>query len=47
MKMHRSLANLARLLEAWNAHEDLRRDGASIPELAASRARLDGIRNAS
>ena len=32
------------LLSAWNHHEDLRRDGASVAELAASRAGLDAIR---
>lgn len=42
----RSLAHLDRLLEAWNIHQDLRRNGAPIAELAASRARLDMIRHA-
>ncbi|MEM9466340.1 MAG: hypothetical protein AAGA90_13275 [Actinomycetota bacterium] len=46
MKKNRSLANFDRLLEAWNNHQDLRRNGAPIPELAASRARLDMIRHA-
>ena len=37
-------SRLSALLVAWNRHEDLRRDGASIAELAASRAALDAIR---
>ncbi|MEM7095327.1 MAG: hypothetical protein AAF567_20170 [Actinomycetota bacterium] len=32
------------LLTAWNQHYALSRSGASIPELAASRARLDEAR---
>lgn len=39
-----SQARLSALLVAWNRHEDLRRDGASIAELAASRQALDAIR---
>ncbi|MBT5139073.1 MAG: hypothetical protein HOH36_17590 [Acidimicrobiaceae bacterium] len=33
-----------RLLDAWNAHYDLKRTGASFSELTASRRRLDRIR---
>jgi hypothetical protein len=33
-----------RLLDAWNAHHDLKRTDASFSELAASRRRLDLIR---
>ncbi len=32
------------LLERWNAHETLRRSGASIPVLTRSRAALDAAR---
>lgn len=48
MKRNRSLTNdqFDVLLQAWNHHQDLRRDGASIPELAASRALLDAVRTA-
>lgn len=46
MTQNRSNSRLARLLEAWNNHEDLRTNGAPIAELAASRARLDMIRHA-
>ena len=42
----RSLHNLRQLLDAWNHHQDLRRNGAPIAELAASRAQLDMIRQA-
>lgn len=35
---------LSALLVAWNRHQDLRRDGATVSELAASRADLDAIR---
>jgi hypothetical protein len=33
-----------RLLDAWNAHHDLKRTGAGVRELADSRHRLDLIR---
>ena len=46
MTIHRSPANFQLLLEVWNAHQNLRRDGAPIAELAASRQRLDTVRNA-
>lgn len=36
--------DLAELLTVWNRHQDLRRNGADIAELAASRAQLDLIR---
>jgi hypothetical protein len=32
------------LLEAWNRHEDLRRNGAAVNDLAASRFALDRLR---
>jgi hypothetical protein len=38
--------HLHRLLAAWNDHQDLRRDGAPLPELYASRIRLDAARDA-
>ncbi|MEM8706694.1 MAG: hypothetical protein AAGE98_09575 [Actinomycetota bacterium] len=43
---HRSFSDsrFAHLLDVWNRHQDLRRDGASVAELAASRAELDAIR---
>jgi len=44
MSQNRTFPHLNRLLQAWNRHEDLRRDGAPIAELAASRAQLDMIR---
>ena len=46
---HRSFSStrFAQLLAAWNHHEDLRRDGAPIAELAASRAALDALRSTS
>lgn len=37
-------ADLEGLLARWNAHEDLRRSGAPIADLADSRSRLDAIR---
>ncbi|MEO0495587.1 MAG: hypothetical protein AAF081_19440 [Actinomycetota bacterium] len=42
-----STSRFSELLVAWNRHEDLRRDGASIAELAASRATLDALRHTS
>ena len=33
------------LLNAWNRHQDLRRSGAAVPTLAASRWRLDLVRS--
>lgn len=44
--MNPTPANFDRLLQAWNRHQDLRRNGAPISELAASRAQLDMIRYA-
>lgn len=35
----------ATLLRRWNRHQDLRRAGASVPELAASRIALDAARD--
>ncbi len=35
------------LLAAWRTHEELRRSGASITDLSASRSRLDEAREAS
>lgn len=32
------------LLQSWNSHQDARNVGASIAELAASRAKLDDAR---
>ena len=46
MTTNRSFLHLGRLLEAWNNHQDLRRNGAPVAELAASRAQLDMIRHA-
>ncbi len=37
-------ARFARLTAAWNDHQELRRTGASVGELAESRRRLDAIR---
>lgn len=39
-----STSRLSALLVAWNRHENLRREGASIADLAASRQALDAIR---
>lgn len=39
-----SSSRLSALLVAWNRHENLRREGASIADLAASRQALDAIR---
>lgn len=38
-------ARLAELTSRWNAHQDLRRDHASVAELAASRRELDAARD--
>jgi len=38
------LAALPELLDAWNRHQDLRRAGAPVRDLASSRARLDAVR---
>lgn len=37
-------ADLENLLARWNAHQDLRRGGAPVAELADSRSRLDAVR---
>lgn len=36
---------IGRLLLAWNRHQDLRREGAPLPDLYASRMRLDAVRS--
>ncbi len=36
--------SISSLLDAWRSHEDLRRNGAPIPELAAARQRLEDVR---
>ena len=35
----------SRLLQTWNRHQDLRRRGASVAELAQSRFELDAARD--
>ncbi|MGZ0219839.1 MAG: hypothetical protein ACKVIY_12585 [Acidimicrobiales bacterium] len=44
MTATRIFPDFNRLLDAWNAHHDLKRTGASFSELADSRRRLDLIR---
>lgn len=44
MTAHRIYPDFDRLLDAWNAHHDLKRTGASFRDLADSRHRLDLIR---
>ena len=36
--------HFARLLNLWNRHKDLRRSGASVADLSASRFELDRAR---
>lgn len=38
-------ADLGDLLTRWNAHQDLRRSGATVAELVESRSRLDALRS--
>ena len=38
-------AKFAALLRRWNSHQELRRRGAPVPSLAASRLRLDSARD--
>jgi len=44
MNADRISPNFDRLLNAWNAHHELKRDGAGVRELAESRRHLDRIR---